>query len=85
MSSRGFFTVASSSWNKAVRSTPEMSLNTVTLADKLSCWDTMLWRQRHRVDSDAGNLAALSWKLVCMCYKCWATQGNKWMNELEQV
>lgn len=42
MSSWGFLTVISSSWNKAVGSTPEISLNTVTLAGELSCWNMML-------------------------------------------
>jgi len=42
MPSWGFWTVISSSWNKAVGSTPKISLKTATLAGRLSCWGVML-------------------------------------------
>lgn len=76
MSSWGFLTVISSSWNKDVGSAPEISLNTFTFSGKFRGKNMMFWCQRYGPDSYTGDLVFLTWQSPCMWSKLWATWGS---------
>lgn len=86
MSSWGFLSVISTSWNKAVGSSPDISLKTFTFSDKFSCKNKVFWCQRYGLDSYRGDLASLDshlyvFQVVCYMRQQWCRDVCVWERE----